>query len=813
MSVKIIRAAFREIQKLSYDNFQIVYQIISGLSQGSHQDVKSLQGYEKLWRTRDGKLRVIWERDSGNIVVIKAGLRGDVYDRVFDSRNRTDSLEIKAIEELNKPQGTALIDHPAYEIPLKNTNWNQEENRWYKFIYANYYRYSPVLTRYQKQPFDELMQHGIWSTKNWLVQSAPGTGKTVCAALLACELHRDQKWNTMLIVPPSVREDLENYSEIKKIKEQNSEGFWLGTFPDWVREVDPELGARLATSEEELTALREVVRFQPFAPSLAEISSRDVLLYQAFVLEQENYNQHRNAIYQENRQRIEILENIRPEWWRRKLGNRLCNLDVATQLKSAPPPPPYQNQPTILIVDESQDFLLAKLKALIAVREAWENQRHSTYLWLLGDLNQRIQPVDFDWGQLELGRRIELKYNYRNSRHILKFANQFLEFANQENARYDGRHFPEPSDPEYAVEEGEQVRLLEYSSSELALEFLGLLEEFLDLQVKSSGEGQGERYFLQQSANQVKVLWTNPDENQYEFSNIEILNAEKAKGREFDACVAFRIFENNGTSRLEESFQWYTLLTRPRSRLLVVATTEELDRIGRNYFEYCETIDPAQAASWITEFASGVDINLLIDNVQKTQEKLLKGCDNGHPYLDTYFVLNLAKIESEILYQWEQEAINRLQGVANFYLLAIAKLLNNQYFRLLDCHFHALIQQCRLQQRSNSLQEELENVPSDNISLRCLLLRAMNCSWQAVEEASRFQNSNQEEYQRLVESIAKDLEHKDLLYEAARVREKIGQPIPKYFPFCDQIANRSGSLVSLLCQAMLDRPFPDALDK
>ncbi|WP_341735200.1 hypothetical protein [Microcoleus sp. CAWBG640] len=286
MPVKIIRAAFREIQKLSYDNFQIVYQIISGLSQGSHQNVRSLQGHEKLWRTRQGQLRVIWELDSGNIVVIKAGLRGDVYDRVFDSRDRTDPLEIeaiKAIEELNKPQGTALVDHPAYEFSLEDSNWNKEEDRWYKFIYANYYRYSPVLTRYQKQPFAELMQQGIWSTNNWLVQSGPGTGKTVCAALLGCELHREQGWNTMLIVPPAVREDLENYSEIKKIKEQNSEGFWLGTFPDWVREVDPELGARLATSEEELTALQVLVRFEGLAPNLGKISSRDVLLYQATV--------------------------------------------------------------------------------------------------------------------------------------------------------------------------------------------------------------------------------------------------------------------------------------------------------------------------------------------------------------------------------------------------------------------------------------------------------------------------------------------------------------------------------------------------
>jgi mRNA-degrading endonuclease RelE of RelBE toxin-antitoxin system len=791
MSVKIIRAAFREIQKLSYDNSQIVYKIIIDLSQGNDRNVKSLQGHEKLRRTRHGNVRVIWERENNNnVLVIKAGLRGDVYDRVFGDRDRTDPLEIEAIEELNKPQGTALVDHPAYEISLEDSNWNQEEDRWYKFIYGNYYRYSPVLTRHQKQPFDELRQFGIRSTRNWLVQSGPGTGKTVCAALLACELHRQQGWNTMLIVPPAVREDLENYSEIQKIKEQNSEGFWLGTFSDWVRKVDPELGDRLATSEEKLTALRELVRFEGLARNLGNISSRDVLLYQAFVLDLENGNNDRNPIFQENRQRIEILENIRPELWRRKLENRLCNFGVATQLISAPPSPPYQNRPTILIVDEAQDFLLAQLKALIAVIEAWENQRDSTYLWLLGDLNQRIQPVDFDWGQLQLCRPIELKYNYRNSRHILKFANQFLDFANQ--ARH-GRHFPEPSDPEYAVEEGEQVRLLECPSSELALEFLGILDSF-DSRVNSSGEGRSERYFLQQSANQVKVLWTNPNENQYQFSSIEILNAEKAKGREFDACVAFRIFENNGTSRLEESFQWYTLLTRPRSRLLVVATTEEIERISRSYFECCQTIDAIdaeQAASWIAEFASGVDVSLLKDNPQETQEKLLKGCDNGHPYLDTYFVLNLAKVESESLYKWEQEAIKRLQKHYN----DLPKELENDT----DC--------------TNSLKEELKNVPSENISLRCLLLRAMNCSWQAVEEASGFQNTNEKEYKRLVESIAKDLEHKNLVYEAARVREKIGEPIPKHFPFSDKIANRSGSLVSLLCQAMLDRPFPDALDK
>jgi hypothetical protein len=47
------------------------------------------------------------------------------------------------------------------------------------------------------------------------------------------------------------------------------------------------------------------------------------------------------------------------------------------------------------------------------------------------------------------------------------------------------------------------------------------------------------------------------------------------------------------------------------------------------------------------------------------------------------------------------------KGVADFgydfYLLAIAKLLHGQYFRLLDFYFHTLIQQRRKKKVSNSL--------------------------------------------------------------------------------------------------------------
>ena len=41
------------------------------------------------------------------------------------------------------------------------------------------------------------------------------------------------------------------------------------------------------------------------------------------------------------------------------------------------------------------------------------------------------------------------------------------------------------------------------------------------------------------------------------------------------------------------------------------------------------------------------------------------------------------------------------EGVAEFYLLAIAKLLDKRYFRILDFYFHALIQQ-RYREKSNT---------------------------------------------------------------------------------------------------------------
>ncbi|MGA9381128.1 MAG: hypothetical protein WBV73_20390, partial [Phormidium sp.] len=215
----------------------------------------------------------------------------------------------------------------------------------------------------------------------------------------------------------------------------------------------------------------------------------------------------------------------------------------------------------------------------------------------------------------------------------------------------------------------------------------------------------------------------------------------------------------------------YTLLTRPRSRLLVVATTQELERIGNKYFECCRTIDPLSAATWIAEIASDIDISEIRNNAENKKQELLASCAKSKPFFDSYLVLELAGVAGEELLQWEQEAL--------------VKLRNNYA----------------------NLPQELEQIPSNNISLRCLLLRAMHRSWEAVDLALALKEHNCEEFQRLLTSIAQDLEKNNLPYEAARVRMKLGKSWPNDYPF-PEIAEKSGSLLSLLCQAFVERSFP-----
>ncbi len=768
-NIKIIRAAFREIQKLPPTAFVRVYEILDRLSQGDFTNTRFLEGYNelRLRRTRKYRVRVIWqEEDNENIVVIKAGWRSSVYDGAFESRDRANS---QTIAELVNPQGKALAENPAYR-------WNHEQDTdWYKFVYGSY-RYSPVLTAYQNDVLAEplsILRSAFFSSASVshypkatadtfedhaciVVQSAPGTGKTVCATLFACNIQRERGWNTMLIVPEALRRDISEYAEVKQVI--NHENFWLGSFAEWIGKIYPDFNDCLASPQQELEALQVATKFL----RRTDVSTADVLLYQAFVLDEENRHQSKNVMYTVNAQRIGKLLNINKKHWYKALACRLCRLDAANHLKNKIPQPPSNAECSILIIDEAQDFLLSELQAIIAVCKSWLAKGHKTYLLLLGDLNQRIMPTDFNWSQLHIKHIIQLQRNYRNSRQILEFAQQFWDIAQKIASQNKCKQLPAPAKPDDAFEVGESVRLLEFTSPVEAREFLVKLE-------REYGQEETRRYLLHDLANAIKVLSNNLLDS---FENIVALNAEQAKGREFEACVAFCLFEGTGKPSLEESLQWYTLLTRARSRLLMVVTTAEIKRLnahGHDYFKNCDRIDAKTAINWITEVASDMDISHINDDIQ---QRLLKRCETGYLYWDTYLALQLAGVEGMELYKWKKEAMN---------------LLSN----------HSPV----------DLNIELQR--TSNISLRCLLLRTMELSWQAVAEASQLKNRDFPEYQRLLKNIARDLEVKGLVYEAGRVRAYFGETNYQHnFPFWTEINNSVDQfqpLVGLLCQAFTSR--------
>ena len=402
--------------------------------------------------------------------------------------------------------------------------------------------------------------------------------------------------------------------------------------------------------------------------------------------------------------------------------------------------------------------MLSEIQAIISVCKSWAAQGHQTYLWLLGDLNQRIQPTDFNWGQLQIKHSIQLVRNYRNSRQILEFANQFWYVAQKITANNKCKELPIPANPKHAFETGDTVRLLECKTKAAAMEFLSKL-------AGECGREENHRYLLRDLAKAVKVL---SNEALTSHDNLVILNAEKAKGREFEACVAFCLFEGKLAPTLEESFQWYTLLTRARSRLLIVVTTAEIKRLndsGYDFFKECDRVDTPAAIDWITEIVSDADLNQITDDVQ---QRLLKRCETGYLYWDTYLALQFAGVEHAELYKWENQAISALKK-----------------------HSH------------EHLNSELQK--TQNIYLRCLLLRAMELSWQAVCEVALLKKTDFQEYERLLKGIARDLEAKGMPYEAARVRAYIYDGKYKQnLPFWQEVNSQSqpsNSLVKLLCNS------------
>lgn len=405
----------------------------------------------------------------------------------------------------------------------------------------------------------------------------------------------------------------------------------------------------------------------------------------------------------------------------------------------------------------------------------WQKEfSHQTILCLLGDMNQRIRPVDFDWGQLELNKRQTLKYNYRSTGKIIEFANIFHNFALETSKKTSSSWLPKSCDSESAFQAGEPVKILEVKSEDDTFFFLKKLS------AKNTNQHTlNERSLLAKISSKVSLIYVNTKGKCENIDGIEYFNVEQVKGREFDMCIAFHIFGKSFPS-FQELNNLYTILTRPGLGLLVIATSEEINNIGREYFrkcDFCEISDTEDLEKWVVKCSSQEtsdkdfnEINRLIyEGLNNTPLKL---------YWDLYTIFKIVKISKEVINKIESDVIECSKNIDNHKIL-VQELL------------------------------QTEQIPStvDRTSLRCLILRCLGNSWQAVNEASKIQGIDPLEYHRLLFAIAKELESKGLLYEAARVKNKIGVPIHQTYPFRSEMGvnEEKDSFISILCNAAIGR--------
>jgi hypothetical protein len=783
-AIHITRHASRQLMKLEPGDLERVQVVLERLASGDHRNSRHLAGWPGVCRTRVGRLRVVWRQEAQIVRVGAAWYRDEVYRRL--PLALADAPEHEPAEPEDEAQ---VQDSPSYQ-------WTgQSDADFARFVYGAY-RFSPVLTPEQEEVYSALeaavFGGSAHQTCVYRIQSAPGTGKSVCAALFAARMRREWGFYTALLVPRGLAQDLAGYPDVRRelALPHSWERFCLCTFHEWLQILVPVLADQTASADEELAALKQAARqIHMREPEVEGFTNRDAVLYQAFVLES---GHKKDAALWQEAERVDRLRRIRQSAWEQALRGKHSRHASAMLLSAHPPPPPVGFEGAVLVVDEAQDYLLAEIQALLALRAAWERDGVPTVLVLLGDLNQRVQPTGFYWDQIRsdggaaLPAALVLRRNYRNSRFILEFANRFLEFGRRHASAVRARSLPAVPDPNDAFEKGEAVRLLEVESATDALAFLEHLSRPDDV----SG---GERYLVRRMAQQAKVLWPGASVSR---SDMVILDASSAKGREFDGCVAFRLFDRDGTPSLEESFVWYTVLTRARLRLLVVATTDELSGVGRHLFDRCERFNrPEDAALWVMDTPSEVDLWEVPSDVEA---RLLRACELGCPYWDTYPALREARLDANA---WEQTA-----------LLALSRRSDRE------------------------LREELEQVPPGMVSLRCLLLRALNRSWEAVACAASLEGSDPGEFRRLLLAIANGLEsgratealaahawtkyHGGLspavehavatsgtairmLYEGARVRLRCGEPWPDGYAFA-KAAAEPGTLVSTAAKAVAD---------
>ncbi len=418
-------------------------------------------------------------------------------------------------------------------------------------------------------------------------------------------------------------------------------------------------------------------------------------------------------------------------------------------------------------MDEAQDYLLSEIEIIKYLCHHWQrNYHHLTSLWLLGDLNQLIIPVDFTWGALHINKMQETDWpDYRTTQRILTLANQFQLQAHQINCAWKGQWLPKATETERCFKKpGELIKMIVYPDLETAESFLQPLIDIISQKMQMAMNDWEVQHSLKwRLAKRARVFCSDHYHVTTELrGTLEFMPVSQAKGREFDSCIAFCIFDfPEDYGQLEAYTKWYTQLTRSRERLLIVTTESQLAKIGEKIFNHSiithqenqqsipciEKIDPnqseamQQALNWVTEFSNG---------------------------------LHFSKTESIGLVDILLSDLNQLSPILYFDLYSVLDNYGLQREQIIDLECQ-MVEVLFDPEKTQFLQTYLEqpNV-KDHIRLKTLIYRGLGQSWQAASIANSLRDTDPDTYQDIIQGIAQDLRSRKLIFEADRLLSSSG---------------------------------------
>lgn len=654
--------ALAQLRKLAAPHQAEARRLCERLEEDPCSVSKKLAGNAGVWRARlkTSDVRIGWALDSDDSpVVFWAALKGadDSYRRVKDRAaglSHQPSLRLATDLWLDDDlpvdtHGDEVPDVPAYRRSGSWDDWG-----WRSMLYGGYTN-SPRLVRRQENDFRDIIWHGGNPAEECaVVRGGAGSGKSVCGLLWACRLGSGEggqgEHHVVYVAPEALVDRFRAFPEVADRLAPPTEH--ILTLMDWFGSLAPE--APPVNEERLVDVFNNVLRRTQWGRSRDAGRARyeDLLLYEAFVV---GGRHAKDAAADEHADRVAELAAVDPDAWTAALAEHEVSsrAALARAVRGADLTPPAKAR-ALIVVDEAQDLLIEELLAVRDVWRAWNAAGCETRLWLFGDLNQRITPSGFTWA--DLNRRVgiedaprDLDKNYRNVASVLGLAARVHGLGQRMAQEAGRRHLPPPSMASVGTLDGDAVGVVRVHDAVEAARFVASLHE-------NVGSGDPEQYLRSHLARRAQILAPARRED-IEATGAVMHYPRTVKGSELDAAVAVDIFSAGVSGRmgLQDVNAAYTLVTRVRSRLLLLLTEPEYDwAVEGGLLEDVVLYEEEAAREWVMGLASAVD---LAASPEAVFQRLCALSPAGRPWLDTWEVL-VESGQAHRAGEWEAEVAN-----------------------------------------------------------------------------------------------------------------------------------------------------------